>query len=195
MTDEKQIAEAFKLAESEFDGRLDTLVSNAGGGVSGHPETVTVEQFNHAAQLLLLSGMLMTKHAVPYLRKSEHPSICHTSSIGSYMSAATQPDTFLYSVFKMALSNYACQCAGILEPIRVNAICPGLIRTNIMSDEAWNAMASPEAMKDLPSGRVADAGEVAKLVAFLSSEKAGYINGDVIKIDGGWYTSHARIGI
>jgi len=193
--DEAQIADACKLIESEFGGRLDVLVSNAGADTPGHPESITIEEFDHAAHLLLLSGILMTKHTVPYLRKSQNASICHTSSIGSYMSMAHQANSILYSVFKMALSNYSCHCAGALAPIRVNAICPGLIRSSLMPDEAWDAFSAPELAQTIPSGRVADVSEVAKLVAYLSSEQAKFITGDVIKIDGGWYTTHARIAI
>jgi NAD(P)-dependent dehydrogenase (short-subunit alcohol dehydrogenase family) len=195
VTDEDQIIEACKLIESEFSGRLDVLISNAGAGTLGHPETVTTEEFNNAAKLLLLAGMLFTKHTMPYLRKSKNPSICHTSSIASYMTTSLNPDSFLYNVFKLALNSYACQCANALAPVRVNAICPGLIRTNIMPEAAWDAMSTPEALQTIPSGRIADVSEVAKLVTFLSSEKAMYITGDVIKIDGGWYTNYPRIAI
>lgn len=195
VTDEQQIIKASKLIGTELNGRLDVLVSNAGASVFGNPVTITGEQFDQAAHLLLLSGMLMTKYTLPYLRKSRNPSICHTASIASYMAAANMPDTMLYSVFKLALINYSCQCAGILAPIRVNAICPGLIRSNLMPNEAWDAFATSESLKKIPCGRIADVSEVAKLVAYLSSEDATYITGDVIKIDGGWYTSHSRIAI
>ena len=193
--DPEQIKAACDQIETVFDGKLDVLINNAGGGVAGSPENFTLEQYEYASHLLLRPGMLFTKYTVQYLRKSDNPSICHTSSIGSYMSAVTQPETLMYGVFKMALSNYACNCAGMLAPIRVNAICPGLIMSNIMPKEAWDMMGSPESLAMIPSGRIADVSEVAKLVAHLSSEKAKYITGDVIKIDGGWYTTHARIAI
>lgn len=191
--DEAQIKAAFELVDKHFDGRLDTLICNAGAGVAGSIETVTAEEFDHAAYLLLRSNMFFTKYAVPYLRKSENASICHTSSIGSYM--ISSPDSYLYSVFKIALSNYACQSAAALAPIRVNAICPGLIKSNIMPQEAWDMLSTPDAMTMLPSARIADVSEVAKLVGFLSSKKGSYISGDIIKIDGGWYTTYPKVSI
>jgi NAD(P)-dependent dehydrogenase (short-subunit alcohol dehydrogenase family) len=125
-------------------------------------------------------------------------------------------DSVPYNVLKAALLNYTRQSAAALlnnnpadmfgRPkavteidegdntfIRVNAVCPGLIRTNLMPDQAWEMLGTEAALKAIPSRRIGEDWEPAKLFAFLASQKASFITGATITIDGGWYTTHARV--
>lgn len=77
--------------------------------------------------------------------------------------------------------------------IRVNVVCPGLIRTNLLPGEMWDALNSDQLNWQIPSRRVGDAEEVGRLFAYLASDKAKYISGSVVLIDGGWGTSHTSM--
>ena len=211
VTEESQIQDAVNYAAQRY-GMIDTLICNAGAGVLGTVENVGSDQMDYAYKLLLRPSVLFTKYCVPLLRKSKNPSIIHTASIASYMIGDAVP----YNVFKAALLNYSRQSAAALlnanktdasgKPrqvseleegdnpyIRVNAICPGLIRTSIMDDKTWDILSAPEMLNDIPSRRIGEAWEPAKLIAYLASEKAKFITGAAVTIDGGWWTTHPRV--
>ncbi|MFV0362960.1 MAG: SDR family NAD(P)-dependent oxidoreductase [Suipraeoptans sp.] len=211
VTQESEIIAAVKFAKEKF-GAVDSLICNAGSAITGNTENVDAEDFERGFKLYLNSHAMFTKYAVPLLRKSKNPSITHTASVASFMIG----DSIPYNVLKAALLNYTRQsAAGLLNKnpvdisgrptgvapllegenpyIRVNAVCPGLIRTNLMPDAAWEALGTDEALKAIPSRRIGEDWEVAKLFAFLASPKAGFITGATITIDGGWWTTHARV--
>lgn len=211
VTDEDQIIAAAATVRERY-GRLDSLICNAGAAIVGGAETVPSADLDKGYQLYLRHSVLFTKYFVPLLRKSANPSIAHTASVASYMIG----DSIPYNVLKSALLNYTRQSAAALlnnntadtfgrpkpitglEPgdnpyIRVNAVCPGLIRTSLMPDAAWQALGTEAALQAIPSRRIGEDWEVAKLYAFLASAKAGFITGATITIDGGWYTTHARV--
>lgn len=211
VTDEEQIKAAAEFAREKF-GKLDSLICNAGSAITGNVENVDSADFERGFRLYLLSHSMFTKYCIPLLRKSDNPSITHTASVAAFMIG----DSIPYNVLKAALMNYTRQsAAGLLNKnptdmfgrpkavtplaegenpfIRVNAVCPGLIRTNLMPDAAWKALGTEAALQAIPSRRIGEDWEVAKLFAFLASSKAGFITGATITIDGGWWTTHARV--
>lgn len=211
VTDEEQVKAVAEFARKRF-GKLDSLICNAGAGIVGNVETVEAADFERGFRLYLLSHAMFTKYCIPLLRKSDNPSITHTASVAAFMIG----DAIPYNVLKAALMNYTRQsAAGLLNNnpsdtfgrpkavtpleygdnpyIRVNAICPGLIRTNLMPDATWDALGTEAALNAIPSRRIGEDWEVAKLFAFLASAKAGFISGATITIDGGWWTTHARV--
>ena len=211
VTDEEQIKAAMDFAKEKF-GKLDSLICNAGSAIVGTVEEVDSGELERAFQLYVLHAAMFTKYCVPLLRKSDNPSITHTASVASFMIGDSVP----YNVLKAALLNYTRQSAAALlnnnpadmfgRPktvteidegdntfIRVNAVCPGLIRTNLMPDQAWEMLGTEAALKAIPSRRIGEDWEPAKLFAFLASQKASFITGATITIDGGWYTTHARV--
>lgn len=211
VTDENQIKAAIDYVKKEF-GKLDTLICNAGSAINGDVENVTSEDLDRGFKLYYKQCVLFTKYAVPILRKSSNPSIAYTASVAGYVIG----DSIPYYTMKAALVNYTRQAAagllnykkgkdtfgnakntqGLAENdntyIRVNAICPGLIRTSLLPDQVWNSLGQEEALKVIPSRRIGEAWEIGKLYAFLASDKATFITGAVIPIDGGWRTTHPR---
>ena len=168
VTDEEQIKATVAFAKEKF-GRLDSLICNAGSAIVGTVEEVDSGEFERAFQLYVLHAALFTKYCVPLLRKSENPSITHTASVASFMIGDSVP----YNVLKAALLNYTRQSAAALlnnnpadmfgRPkavteidegdntfIRVNAVCPGLIRTNLMPDQAWEMLGTEAAFEGDP---------------------------------------------
>ncbi len=189
VTKEEDIDKAVALAEEKFGG-LDTLILNAGAGIASTPETITGDNLDFHYNVLLKANVLFVQKCVPLLRKngSGNPSIAMTASTAAFM----VDDTFPYNMIKSAVASFSRQCARTLRGIRVNAICPGLIHTNLMPEEAWAALGTEEALKQIPSRRIGTPDEPAKLFSFLSSKRASYVSGALITIDGGWLTTHPR---
>lgn len=211
VTDEEQVINTIDSVKARF-GKLDSLICNAGSAIVGTVENFKSSEFERAFKLYLLHSALFTKYCVPLLRKSTNPSITHTASVASYVIG----DSIPYNVIKSGLLNYTRQSAAALlnnnptdqfgRPketaeleagdnsfIRVNAVCPGLIKTNLMPDQMWELLGTEAALKAIPSRRIGEDWEPAKLFAFLASNKASFITGATITIDGGWYTTHARV--
>jgi len=211
--EEEQIIAAAKFAEEKF-GRLDTLILNAATGESSNPTELTSEGYTNGFKMYVLAPALFTKYCEKLLRRSVNPSILHTASQGAY---ALDDICVPYESLKAGQVDYVRHAAqwyinlhdqsiyniptgprppveeGANPYIRVNVVCPGLIRTNLLPGEMWDALNSEQLNWQIPSRRVGDAEEVARLFAYLASEKAKFISGSVILIDGGWGTFHTSM--
>ena len=211
--EEEQIIAAAEFAEEKF-GRLDTLILNAATGESATPSDVTSEGYTNGFKMYVLAPALFTKYCEKLLRRSDNPSILHTASQGAY---AIDDICVPYESLKAGQVDYVRHAAqwyinmhdksiyniplGARDPIedgantyiRVNVVCPGLIRTNLLPGELWDALDSDQLNWQIPSRRVGDPEEVARLFAYLASDKARYISGSVILIDGGWGTYHTSM--
>jgi NAD(P)-dependent dehydrogenase (short-subunit alcohol dehydrogenase family) len=189
VTDPEQIKAAAKFVGDKF-GKVDSLVLNAGASFPGTVEHTEAANFDKVANVLLRHPVLFTSEFNALLKKSDHPSITNTASVGGFMIM----DAPLYSIAKGGVVNFTRQAANALAKygIRVNAIAPGLVRTPLMPDDRWDAAATPEGLATIPVRRIGEPWEVGKLVAFLASPRAAYISGAIVLIDGGWYTTHPR---
>lgn len=190
ITDEAQIIKAVKFAADKFGGVLDVLVCNAGKAFYGSADNVATAEIEACDNLFIRAPMILSRECLPLLQKSEHASIIHNASIAAL---TIVEQGYAYAVAKAALVNYTRQSAAVFGKVRVNAVCPGFIRTGLFTGEAWDAVAASDDVKDnIPAGRLGKPEEVADLMLFLASEKAGFISGAVITIDGGYRTTHPR---
>uniref|UniRef100_A0A6B2LEH2 Uncharacterized protein n=1 Tax=Arcella intermedia TaxID=1963864 RepID=A0A6B2LEH2_9EUKA len=177
-------------------GGLTTLVNCAGavrGGAFG-TDACNLENFEYNFNSNTKSVFEMMVHAIPHLKeaKGRNPSIVNVSSVNGLVSFATVPN---YCASKAAV-DMLTQCAAIdLAPmgIRVNAVNPGVVVTELqkrggVGEEAYQAFLkrSIEVTHPLAQslGRLATPEEVGELIAFLASDKAAFISGDSVKIDG-----------
>lgn len=167
-------------------GQLNALINNAGINFTHSVEDCTVEEFDECIAINLRGHYLASKHSIPYLKKEENNTIIHISSTHAMR---TQPRFFPYNASKNAVLSMMRSMAIDLSEyrIRVNAICPGFIKTNILSSEFYQEDGEymKKIMKYHPSGRVGIPEDVAYAVAFLVSDKASFINGETLVIDGG----------
>lgn len=164
-------------------GGMDVLVNNATGyGFSEDDESWLVD-FN----VDLMAAVRASRFAVPHLRQSQHASILHTSSIGSFRPRTMGPP---YAAIKAALNHYTRTQALALadDRIRVNAIAPGSIE---FEGGVWDRVKheKPEqyakVLDSIPFGRYGTPEEVAHLALFLASTFAGWITGQIVAVDGG----------
>lgn len=163
-------------------GRVDVLVNNAGITRDGLLARMTEEDFRAVLDVNLVGPWNMMKAVNRIMMKQRYGRIVNLSSVTGLMG-------------NMGQTNYAAAKAGILgmtksyarevasRGITVNAVAPGFIDTDMTE-------AMPEGAKDkiiigIPMGRTGKPEDVAEAVAFLASEQAGYITGEVLRVDGG----------
>ena len=188
---EEDIQQAFELVSKKWEGPIKAVVANAGvNGVFSAIEHMDVADWDQTQHTNLRSTFITTKHAIPYMKKAGG-SIVITSSVngnrtfaGAGMSA--------YSVSKagqVAFMKMAAVELGRFR-IRVNAICPGAIETNI--GENTHIRDNVEEIRipiEYPQGNIPLGGhgkpeQVAEVVGFLCSDKASHVSGVEMYVDG-----------
>jgi len=196
MTNPDDIQKLVAAAAAEF-GRIDILVTNAGGPPSGLFSDFGDEDWQGAVTLNLLSTIRLCRTVIPHMRKVGGGSIVNIVSI-----VAKQPieGMILSNSIRAAVIGLAKTLSNELagDNILVNSICPGWILTDRMSSivrhHAESQGTSYESTlanitADIPLGRCGTPEEVASLIVFLASERASYMTGTTIQVDGGLFKS------
>ncbi|EGI77468.1 SDR family NAD(P)-dependent oxidoreductase [Hylemonella gracilis] len=167
-------------------GRLDVLFANAGGGDMLALGAITEEHFDRIFGTNVRGVLFTVQKALPLLTNGA--SVILTSSTTSVQGTASFS---VYSASKAAVRNFARSWALDLKGrgIRVNAVSPGPIRTpglgGLASDDATRQGLFDYLASQVPLGRLGEPSEVGKVVAFLASDSASYINGIELFVDGG----------
>ena len=184
VADRAALAALFDRIEAET-GPVSILVNNAGIAMPEDFMDVTPERFQKVLDLNLVAPFVATQRAArTMIDQGIHGAIVNMSSINAQVAIPSIP---AYCASKGGIMQLTKAAALALAPhgIRVNAVGPGSIDTEMMA----GVNADPEAMKRVlsrtPLGRVGDAREIGEVVAFLASEKASYITGETIYVDGG----------
>jgi len=190
---EKQ-TEAFMADATEKMGGLDVLVNAAGILKSGRIEDTSFELWDEMMNINLRSVFHLMKLAAPWLGLSRG-NIVNVSSVTGPRSF---PGVLAYCVSKAAVDQLT-RCAALelaAKGIRVNAVNPGVVVTELhraggMNDDAYAAFLE-HSKTTHPLGRVGQPSEVADLIYFLASDRAGWITGATVSIDGGRALTCAR---
>jgi len=170
-------------------GRLDVLLNNAGVGtmvVGGTVETIDLERWDFAQDVNVRAMYLVSRAAIPAMRAAGGGSIINTASVSAFRGSTSRP-THAYAASKgavLALTRSMAASYG-RDRIRVNAICPGTIRTRLTADIIHRVEQEAAAGRGIPLGRVGEPEDIARCALFLASDDAGFVSGAALVADGG----------
>jgi 3-oxoacyl-[acyl-carrier protein] reductase len=196
VTDYGAVRSFVAAVEKRF-GRVDICVTNAGGPPAKKFAEISVEEWRVAVDLTLMSAVYFAREVLPRMQKNRWGRLLTITSV-----AVKQPidGLLLSNSIRAAVTGLARTLANEYgaDGITVNNVCPGYTLTERL-DELADKMARDAGVdrgqilerwsSQVPMGRLARPEEFAALVTFLASERAGYINGATIAVDGGWVKS------
>ena len=187
---EPQSAEAGVRAALERFGRLDILVNNAGTNPYAGPLIdVDVPRFDKTVQVNLRGPLVWTQQAWRQWMKERGGVVINISSVGGF---ATNSLLGLYNVTKAALIHMTKQLAAELGPqVRVNAIAPGLIRTDF-AKLLWEGGRGAQVAQMYPLKRLGEPEDVAAAAVYLAADNSSWITGHTIVLDGGGLVAFPR---
>lgn len=188
-----------RIVDAGFDrfGRIDILVTNAGGPPAGRFDQLSQVQWEAATRLTLFSAVELARAVLPRMKARRWGRILNITSI-----AVKQPvdNLLLSNSLRAAVTGFARTLANEVaaDGITVNNILPGYTRTERL-EELARMMAEKQGItpgefrskweQEIPMKRLGEPREFAALAAFLVSERASYITGTSIQVDGGWIKS------
>ena len=187
VADDAQVRAMLKQVEAAFGG-LEALINNAGTTISTPPkelDAVSVEDWDRVFAVNVRGLFLVTRAAVPLLKRGEAPSIVNTASI---VGLRPGPQPLPYAASKAAIVSLTKQLAGALGPeIRVNAVAPGWMEgewmERMLGDNYGRLM--ERRAKATPLGRCVTADDVAEtMLSLILSNR--FVTGEIIVIDGGF---------
>jgi 3-oxoacyl-[acyl-carrier protein] reductase len=196
LTDHAQVRNLVAQTLDLF-GRIDVLVTNNGGPPAGHFDGFDDEAWLQAHQLTLMSAVRLIREVLPAMRAQKWGRIVNITSV-----SVKQPidNLLLSNVYRPGVVGLAKTLSAQVaaDGITINNVAPGYTRTDRVLDLARARAAGGEqtveevltgTAADVPLGRMGQPDELAALVAFLASERAGYITGATIQVDGGYVRS------
>jgi 3-oxoacyl-[acyl-carrier protein] reductase len=165
-------------------GGVDVLVLNGGGPPAGAAVDLTAEDVEEAVALLLTSHVTLVARCLPHLRSSERGRIV---AIESSSVREPLPNLALSNAVRPGVVGWLKTLARELGPdgITVNVIAPGRIDTDRLRSVYGPDGPSPADLAQVPARRLGTPAEIAAVVAFLASDRAAYVTGAVVPVDGG----------
>jgi 3-oxoacyl-[acyl-carrier protein] reductase len=196
VADVSRPADVRRLAESALGafGRVDVLVTNSGGPAPGSFESTTPEAWQAAFDVLLASAVELIRALLPGMKERRFGRVLNVTSI-----TVKQPveNLILSNSLRAAVTGMARTLATEVAPfgITVNNLLPGYTRTERLTELAESVSrrdgTAPADFyarleREIPARRLGEPRELAALAAFLASERAAYVTGQSIAVDGGW---------
>ena len=176
-----------KLVETTITtyGRIDILVNNAGIFTGAPLHEMKDNEWDTTIDINLTSVFKLTRKILPHMIRQKSGSIVHISSI---LGLIAVPNTAAYNVSKGALIQFSRSLAVEYgsSGIRSNAICPGLIATEMTGELMNDEDLMREWSKNYPIGRFGQPEDVASACLFLASDESSFITGAVLPVDGGY---------
>lgn len=186
--------EKFITAARQATGRIDICVTNAGGPPASNFEATDLDMYRRAFELNALSAIRLAQHVVTSMREQKWGRIINITSI-----SVKQPidGLLLSNTVRAGLTGWAKTLATEIaaDNVTVNNVAPGYTlterQTELAEARSQNTGKSKAEMiegwaSQIPMRRLASAEEIAAAIAFLASERASYITGVTLQVDGGW---------
>jgi len=172
-----------KMAKNIFS--IDAIIHNSGTSYSGLFSDLKDEELENLMNLHVKTPLLLTRELLPKLLVKREGNIVVISSIWGQTGAACE---VAYSAVKGAQIAFVKALGKELafNGVRVNAVAPGAVQTRMMEGYSYEEL--EEIKNEIPMGRLASPENIADSVLFLLSDKASYITGQVLAVNGGWYT-------
>ena len=167
------------------EGRIDVLVCSAGVREIGDVYTMATDEWDNVIAVNLSGTFYCCQAAARRMRETGGGAIVNISSVGGLIGLARRP---AYTAAKHGVVGLTKSLARDLGPagIRVNAICPGLIRTPLTEQYFAEAAFEDGLQTVVPQGRAGVASDVADAALYLASDQSAYVNGVALTVDGGW---------
>ncbi len=183
---ERQVQSAFQSISHQF-GSIDFLVNNAGIQRYGTVTETSAEEWDLVMNVNLKSFFLCSKYALPLLQQKGTGAIINVASVQAFLS---QQNVAAYTTAKSAILGLTRSIAVDYAPnIRCVAVCPGTIDTPMLRDSIALSPDPDEVMQECIdmhlTKRIGTPEEVANLILYLCDDKAAFITGQAIRIDGG----------
>jgi NAD(P)-dependent dehydrogenase (short-subunit alcohol dehydrogenase family) len=185
-------AERVVAATLDQFGRLDILVNNAATNPYAGPTIdVDLARWEKTLQVNLTAPLFWTQLAWRLFMQENGGSVINISSVGGL---GTNPILGVYDVTKAALIHLTKQLAAELGPkVRVNAIAPGLIKTDF-ARALWEGAGGDQVARSYPLRRLGEPEDIAAAAVYLASERAGWMTGHTLVLDGGGLVAFGRAG-
>jgi NAD(P)-dependent dehydrogenase (short-subunit alcohol dehydrogenase family) len=167
-------------------GRLDIAVNNAGKGVLGPIGEVTPEFYAEIFDTNVLGLLLCLKHQFRVMEPQGKGSIVNISSIFGHVGFRTGGSVYAGSKHAVEGITKSVALEGAAKGIRVNAIAPGPIETEMFERAVGPSIHRERFIGMIPQKRAGNAQEVANLILFLASDKSPFVTGEIVTIDGGF---------
>lgn len=186
VADETQVRSAFQNIIDQFNS-IDFLVNNAGIQRYGTVTETTTDEWDLVMNINLKSFFLCSKYALPFMQKESTAAIINVASVQAFLS---QQNVAAYTTAKSAILGLTRSIAVDYAPkIRCVAVCPGTIDTPMLRDSIALSPDPDEVMQECIdmhlAKRIGTPEEVAGLIFYLCDDKAAFITGQAIRIDGG----------
>ena len=181
-----QEAEAAVSTAVEAFGRIDVLVNNAGMNWDGVCWKMSEEQWDRVLAVNLKGYFNFTRQVAPLFKEQKYGKVVNVTSINGMRGKFGQTN---YSASKAGIIGYTKAVAKELGAfgVNVNAVAPGLIETAMLKNSEAREKIVDLAMGEMALKRLGKPEDLASVIAFLASDKACHITGEVIKVDGGQY--------
>jgi len=180
-------------------GTVHVLVNNAGGPPPGRSDQVTDADWQRAFELTLMSAVRATRAVLPHMRRQRWGRIVNVSS---YSVKQPIPDILLSNALRLGVAGWAKTVATEVarDNVLINTVGPGWTRTDRVTQMLESrasasgqgggaavtaADAEAAIVRNVPLGRLGEPGEIADVIAFLASERASFVTGTFLAVDGG----------
>ena len=168
-------------------GRLDIVFGNAGVHGSG---ATPGEKWEHCVEVNLTAAHRVAEATHPYVRDTGGGSVIFTASVSGPLVGFASAHYDASKAGLVGLTRHLASAWG-RDGIRVNALCPGFIRTPFIGDY-WTDERLRKVRGDTALGRLGEAEELAKAALFLASDDASYVTGTTLVVDGGWTVHYVK---